>query len=886
MRRTAVRRWCWATLASGSRAWSASFPTGHGRGVWLSWLGGPCRPGSRCRTGPSPRRWPSRAGAAGPPDAAELIPYRPALGRLIPEWHRPGLAKSAESTIVLGEGVLRMLRVLGGDAGVLLTIEDVHWADPETIDVLEYLADHAAEERLTCLVTCRPEPGPGLELMRDLARRRTATLLELAPLPAGAVAEMARECLHAQVLPPGLDGLMARAEGVPFLVEELLAAAAEIGGLTPDGDGWAVRPQAGGVVPRTLTDAVAQRVITLAPDLRLVPAAAALLGPRIDAGLVGALLDRPAAVILTVLERCTAMQLLICDDEGYRFRHALTRDAVLAALPTSTRTDLARRGLAAVVSAYPELPGRWCQLAAELSLTAGEVDDAARLLLTAGQRMVADGALTTAASVLAQARGLAADDSELAAELDMVRTEVAGLAGEVDAAFEIGGKLIDRTADPARRAQVHIRLAQAASAATLWSAAQEQLARARELSDAEATVARIDAMAAQVLLGAARRDDAEAAARRALAVAERLDLAESACLALEVLGRIARTRDLREAEAAFARQLRIASTHGLALWVVRATHELGGVDLMAGTGRDRLLKARDLAAEAGALSITATVDLQLSASYWIEFDVPASLAAAQRCQRAARRWNHQLLLAEALVIEARAHATAGHRAAMERAIREAAALERFGPEVQGSAWAARGLYALLRRTVPERVAAYDTAVSIGLGSPSVYIRPYSSTWALLRTVDGRRRRSGAEADPSARSGREPAGGGPTRVRRGGRPRPPRTPRRRRSGLQHGASGAADRRRPEAQRHLAERLVAECALADGWGDTGRVACRGGGVLPRHRPGATSSVAAGHCCARQVPGCPGASAATGTCRPPSPPSGSPTARPTCWRWSSRG
>ena len=93
---------------------------------------------------------------AGPPDAAELIPYRPALGRLIPEWHRPGLAKSAESTIVLGEGVLRMLRVLGGDAGVLLTIEDVHWADPETIDVLEYLADHAAEERLTCLATCRP----------------------------------------------------------------------------------------------------------------------------------------------------------------------------------------------------------------------------------------------------------------------------------------------------------------------------------------------------------------------------------------------------------------------------------------------------------------------------------------------------------------------------------------------------------------------------------------------------------------------------------------------------------------------------------------------------------------------------------------------------------
>ena len=374
-----------------------------------------------------------------------------------------------------------------------------------------------------------------------------------------------------------------------------------------------------------------------------------------------------------------------------------------------------------------------------------------------------------------------------------------------------------------------------ATPATLWSAAQEQLARARELSDAEATVARIDAMAAQVLLGAARRDDAEAAARRALAVAERLDLAESACLALEVLGRIARTRDLREAEAAFARQLRIASTHGLALWVVRADHELGGVDLMAGTGRDRLLKARDLAAEAGALSITATVDLQLSASYWIEFDVPASLAAAQRCQRAARRWNHQLLLAEALVMEARAHATAGHRAAMERAIREAAALERFGPEVQGSAWAARGLYALLRRTVPEPL------------SPTT--RPSRSDSARRAYTSGRTRPSGRCFEPSRTTAATRHGSGSVRSCRSGAcwRRPNSSTAMRvalgRHGLRDDAEVSFTKARAdlragvglEPQRHLTERLVAECALADGWGRTGRVAWRGGSVLPRHRPG---------------------------------------------------
>ena len=106
-----------------------------------------------------------------------------------------------------------------------------------------------------------------------------------------------------------------------------------------------------------------------------------------------------------------------------------------------------------------------------------------------------------------------------------------------------------QTSDPARRARVHVRLAQAAIAATRWRAAEDQLAAARQLTADEAELVRVDALAAEVLLGAARGAEAEAAARRALAGAERLGLAEEACQALEVLGRIARNRDLGEAEA-------------------------------------------------------------------------------------------------------------------------------------------------------------------------------------------------------------------------------------------------------------------------------------------------------------------------------------------------
>ena len=101
---------------------------------------------------------PAHRPAAGP----RARPYRTALSRLLPEWHRPHTAAAPESTVVLGAGVLRVLRVQArGAPVVLLLLEDLHWADPETLTVLDYLADHAPEQRLVCVATSRPGPGPG-----------------------------------------------------------------------------------------------------------------------------------------------------------------------------------------------------------------------------------------------------------------------------------------------------------------------------------------------------------------------------------------------------------------------------------------------------------------------------------------------------------------------------------------------------------------------------------------------------------------------------------------------------------------------------------------------------------------------------------------------------
>jgi predicted ATPase len=217
----------------------------------------------------------------GLPADAELIPYRPALGRLVPEWHRPERDTAPESAVTLGEGVLRLVKALGGESGAVLVAEDLHWADPETLAVLEYVADHAVEERLAVVASARPGPSAGGDLVRDLIAGRIATPVELLPLSPPEVAEMARSALGTSELPAGLSELLARADGVPFLVEELLAAAAEAGVLLAGGDGWRVRAGAEVVVPRTFGESVRRRVEVLAPPDRELMHLAALVG-RLD----------------------------------------------------------------------------------------------------------------------------------------------------------------------------------------------------------------------------------------------------------------------------------------------------------------------------------------------------------------------------------------------------------------------------------------------------------------------------------------------------------------------------------------------------------------------------------------------------------------------------
>src|SRR5579859_6177391 len=137
-----------------------------------------------------------------PPEADALRPFKPMLGRLIPYWREEAADAAESSVVLLGEAVLRLLRILAGDHGTLLVIEDLQWADPETLALIDYVSANLAKEPLMLLGTLRSdEPGPAWSMATSLRSRRFAEVLEVRRLNRTEMALMARACLGQGELP-------------------------------------------------------------------------------------------------------------------------------------------------------------------------------------------------------------------------------------------------------------------------------------------------------------------------------------------------------------------------------------------------------------------------------------------------------------------------------------------------------------------------------------------------------------------------------------------------------------------------------------------------------------------------------------------------------------
>lgn len=653
----------------------------------------------------------------GLPDLPELAPYRPALGRLLPEWRTPGEA-THEPLVVLAEGLVRLLTVVAGESAALLVLEDIHWADQETLSVLEYFADVLRSQPVLCVATLRPEEASDARrLVQGLRGSRTAVVLELDPLPPDEVGRMTAACLDAPDVPEAVvEFVRTWSDGLPFMVEEVLAGAVGAGALTWDGERWSFEPRSGPSPPASFMDDVHHRLDHLGSDAARVLRCAAVLGRGFDWSLLPGAVELSDLQVVAALRAGVEAQLLVAEPGAeFRFRHALTRDAVLGDLLPAELALVARTLLDVVESAHSGLPGPWCEVAAGLAERAHQHQRAAPLLLELGRRSLEAGALGSAEQILARARALTSDAGSQA-DIDEVALEMLALAGKTDQAILVGSRVADDLqaldAAPPRRVLAHLGVARAAVTACVWSTAEEHLARAREcaavVADEDLT-ARVDTVAAHAALGQGQPEHARLLAERALSSAEALGDHELACESLEVIGRCWRLSDAAASEQAFDRARVIAETHGLPLWQARAMGELAWLDTLTGGDDRRLRRAHELALACGAWAIAAHIDLAHGQWYLLRFRMDEAIARLRQCADHAERLGMPLLLAIAHCSELLVRAVLGDARAAEQSARQATAEVEDEPGRNGMVWAGRGMLALVEEDLALARTHFDRA---------------------------------------------------------------------------------------------------------------------------------------------------------------------------------
>jgi DNA-binding CsgD family transcriptional regulator len=224
----------------------------------------------------------------------------------------------ADPTVGAGplfEHVLGFLVRLGAHQPTLLVFEDMHWADPSTRDLVAFLGRNLRGAAVAMMLSYRTDElhrrHPLRSLLTDLERDPYIDRIALAGLTRSELATLLGEITDEPPMADVLDDLISRTDGNPFYVEELVAA-----------------PAAGGGLPATLADAILARVSELPAPTSMVLHQAAVLGELIDDILLAEVTSQSAEQIADALREAVARQVLVIDQSGCRFRHALVREAL------------------------------------------------------------------------------------------------------------------------------------------------------------------------------------------------------------------------------------------------------------------------------------------------------------------------------------------------------------------------------------------------------------------------------------------------------------------------------------------------------------------------------------------------------------------------------
>jgi class 3 adenylate cyclase len=368
----------------------------------------------------------------------------------------------------------RLLEVLAGPGTLVVVLDDLHWAEPTLLDLVEHVADHVRSAPVLLVAIARPElleQRPGWA-----GGKLNATTMLLEPLGEAESAELLASLAGPAALPDELSrGITRAAEGNPLFLEELLAALVEEGRLRREDGRWVAATDLAALgIPPSI-----QALLTARLD-RLDDADRAILE---RASVVGQAFELSAVVELSPPERrhevpgrlgaLARRELLrqvpsrLAGDEGFQFRHQLLRDAAYDSIPKQARAELHERFASWLertagprLREVEEILGYHLERAWRYREELGTAEErdrrlaeaAAGRLGAAGRRALHRGDLPAAANLLERAIALLADGDPARPELMVELAEVLVSTGEFARADGAAAALEALAADDARLA--------------------------------------------------------------------------------------------------------------------------------------------------------------------------------------------------------------------------------------------------------------------------------------------------------------------------------------------------------------------------------------------------------------------------------------------------
>lgn len=251
---------------------------------------------------------------------------------------------------------------LAAERPVLFVLEDVHWVDATTSELLTRLIDAIAHEHVLVIVTARPE------FTAPWIGRAHASQLRLSRLGRADCAEMVTQIAAAAAIPPAMiETIVSKTDGIPLYIEEVTKTLLEAG--------------AGGTtIPATLHDSLVARLDRLG-EAKQVAQMAAVIGRRFSYALLAAVAQLGERTLEAALGRLTESEIVFPDslgERGYSFKHALMRDAAYDGLLRTRRRELHARVATALETCFPASATEEPELLAYHFGEAGSADASAR----------------------------------------------------------------------------------------------------------------------------------------------------------------------------------------------------------------------------------------------------------------------------------------------------------------------------------------------------------------------------------------------------------------------------------------------------------------------------------------------------------------------------